>query len=294
MTGDSVNEILRQLNDILKDFDDYFQANRLTVNTDKTKYMIFNTTCNKKKDNDDYNNKDITVKTKKKRNPKYPCGECQKQVRIDAIVCDNCNLWFHRKCIPNMSKDDMLTIGQLYPNRWTCYNCIRQILPLDIVYENTIRQNLEDHIIPPTSQSISRVCNNNHNPYIQLIYGNMVIERVTNIKFLGIILTDTLNWNDHMLYVCSKMNKSIGYFYKARKILDHEQLINLYKSFVEPYIIYCLPIWGGYINCNSASNPITKTINRFKRIITYSKRTHIADTKIQLSNLQEYYTVELT
>ena len=40
--------------------------------------------------------------------------------------------------------------------------------------------------------------------------------------------------------------------------------------------------------------PITKTINRFKRIITYSKRTHVAETKIRLTNLQQYYTVELT
>ena len=89
------------------------------------------------------------------------------------------------------------------------------------------------------------------------------------------------------------MNKSIGYFYKARQILDQEQMINLYKSFVEPYITYCLPIWGGYVNCKGSTNPITKTINRFKRIMTYSKRTYIADTKISLTNLYDYYTVEL-
>ena len=89
------------------------------------------------------------------------------------------------------------------------------------------------------------------------------------------------------------MNKSIGYFYRARAILYQKQLINLYHSFVEPYIIYCLPIWGGSINIDSKSNPITKVINRFKRIITFSKRTHTANDRISLPDLNQYYTLEV-
>ena len=52
-------------------------------------------------------------------------------------------------------------------------------------------------------------------------------------------------------------------------------------------------MWGGYVNCKGTQNPITKTINRFKRIITHSRRTHIAESKINLSSLQHYYILEL-
>jgi hypothetical protein len=29
---------------------------------------------------------------------KYPCSVCEKQVRINAIFCDSCQLWVHEKC----------------------------------------------------------------------------------------------------------------------------------------------------------------------------------------------------
>ena len=38
---------------------------------------------------------------KKTATPKYPCGECHKNVRNnqDAILCAVCNTWFHAKCL---------------------------------------------------------------------------------------------------------------------------------------------------------------------------------------------------
>ena len=298
MTGDRVNDILKQCNVILQDFDEYFKANKLTINSDKTKYMIFNRPYNKMLENDNFINKNIKLnRKKKKRKIKYPCGECKKQVRVDALICDSCKLWYHRPCIPNMTKRDMLKIANLYPDQWTCHNCIRQILPIGLIEDE---KEQTSSILTLSNTASTKTCKrktkqnvNKHETYINLKFDNIDIERVTNIKFLGVILTDTLTWNDHMSYVCTKMNKNIGYFYKCRQILNQEQLINLYNSFVEPYITYCLPIWGGYVNSSSTTNPITKTINRFKRIITYSKRTHIANTKIKLSSLQDYYTIEL-
>ena len=132
------------------------------------------------------------------------------------------------------------------------------------------------------------------NPYPDVFFGGNKIDRVTNIKFLGVILTQTLEWTDHQNYVISKINKNIGYLYRARRILDQKELINLYKSFIEPYITYCLPIWGNYINLDCKTNPLTKTLNRIKRIMTFSKRTHIANNRITLPNLKQYYTLEIS
>ena len=185
--------------------------------------------------------------------------------------------------------------AHLLSNKWTCFNCLRTTLPIGLILQdNNIEVQTQEK--PNHNKKKIRNCipGSTNNPYIQLTFDDEPIERVTNIKFLGVILTDKLNWNDHMLYVCTKMNKSIGYFYKCRQILDQSQMVNLYKTFVEPYIKYCLPIWGGYVNCTSLNNPITKTINRFKRIMTFSKRTHVAEAKINLSTLNDYYKIELS
>ena len=45
-------------------------------------------------------NEDMNFSTKILKNINYPCGICEKSVRINqkAIICDTCSLWTHIKC----------------------------------------------------------------------------------------------------------------------------------------------------------------------------------------------------
>ena len=64
-------------------------------------------------------------------------------------------------------------------------------------------------------------------------------------KFLGVILDNSLSFEKHISYICDKISKSIGVFYKLRSCAPENVLINLYYSLVYPYLIYCNQIWGG-------------------------------------------------
>ena len=123
-----------------------------------------------------------------------------------------------------------------------CPNCINEIFPLDLTNSIILEHPTSD--IKTNNKGASTRSLPQLNSYPKLKFGNLDIERVTNIKFLGVIINDTFKWNDHLSYIISKITKNIVYFYRARHILGQEQLINLYNSFVEPYITYCLPIWG--------------------------------------------------
>ena len=79
----------------------------------------------------------------------------------------------------------------------------------------------------------------------ELKIGNLGISRVTEAKFLGVIINENLKWNNHIEGVCSKISKSIGVIYKARHIVDDSVVTNLYRILIEPYISYCCLIWGG-------------------------------------------------
>lgn len=46
---------------------------------------------------------------------------------------------------------------------------------------------------------------------------NSIIERVMQIKYLGVIIDDCLNFNEHMLYVCKKVNKKISLLWRIGK-----------------------------------------------------------------------------
>ena len=49
---------------------------------------------------------------------------------------------------------------------------------------------------------------------------NVNLERVKSIKFLGVIINDCLNWDDHKKYVKSKISRNLGILYKCRHIMN--------------------------------------------------------------------------
>lgn len=94
-------------------------------------------------------------------------------------------------------------------------------------------------------------CKKNENVRIA-IEGNE-IERVNEIKFLGVILNDKLNWKDHIVYIKSKVCKSIGVLYQVKDVLDCFSLHMLYNSLILPYFGYCTEVWGNTYSSNTRS-----------------------------------------
>ena len=89
-----------------------------------------------------------------------------------------------------------------------------------------------------------------------------------NIKFLGVIIDNKLNWSDHILCIKNKISKSIGIINKTRTFLDKNTLRNLDFTFIYPYLIYCIEIWG---NTNDTHlNPIIKIQKKGIRAISFA------------------------
>ena len=106
--------------------------------------------------------------------------------------------------------------------------------------------------------------NNNHKVQIQ----NQNLSSVNNTKFLGVIIDKKLNWVDHITFIKNKISKSIGIINKIRKFLDKNTLRNLYFTFIYPYLIYCIEIWGN--THNTYLLPLIKLQKKCVRIITFS------------------------
>jgi len=73
--------------------------------------------------------------------------------------------------------------------------------------------------------------------------------------------------SSYLLYK-NKISKGMGILLKARKVLKKKVLLQLYYSFVFPYLIYCSEIWG----CASDTHlqPLIKLQKKIIRIITFS------------------------
>ena len=75
-----------------------------------------------------------------------------------------------------------------------------------------------------------------------LVIDNASFTRVYSAKYLGIIIDVKFNWIEHITYIKNKISKAIGIMYKARQYLNKSSLVNLYYSYVYPYLTYCIKV----------------------------------------------------
>ena len=100
------------------------------------------------------------------------------------------------------------------------------------------------------------------------------LKQVKLIKFLGIIINDKLTWDDHKQHVHSKISKNLGILYKCRDYMNSDDCIKMYKSFIQPYFLYAIEIWGHTIR--SEHDILNKLQSKVLRIILNCKRSEDA------------------
>ena len=146
------------------------------------------------------------------------------------------------------------------------------------LYVNKLSINTEktNYILFSLRKKINTSCN---------VYINQkVIDRVTNTKFLGVIIDEKLTWSHHIKYIKKKISKGIGIICKARKIFKMQTLLTMYYSFIYPYFVYCLEFWG------SASNYLLDSLFKLQKraiclIVSAGFRAHTEPIFLQLNLL---------
>ena len=73
------------------------------------------------------------------------------------------------------------------------------------------------------------------------------IENVDSIRYLGITLDNKLSFKNHIEVVKQKLIKFSGLFYRLRKFLSKSQMIQVFKSCVQPVVHYGILIYGNSV-----------------------------------------------
>ena len=105
----------------------------------------------------------------------------------------------------------------------------------------------------------------------QLLMDGIPLKQVSSIKFLGVKINDKLTWEDHKNLVYSKICKSIGLIYKCKKYMNEAECIKMYKTFIQPYFLYGIEIWGHALQ--NEQDILIKLQSKIIRIIFDTKRT---------------------
>ena len=97
-----------------------------------------------------------------------------------------------------------------------------------------------------------------------------VIERVNDTNSWAFSLVANMSWSCHIQHIRKKISKGIGILYKAKRLLTQDTLITLYFSFIYPYIVYCIEVWGS--TCKNNLLSLLKLQKCAIRLITSSPR----------------------
>lgn len=71
------------------------------------------------------------------------------------------------------------------------------------------------------------------------------VEKVSHIRYLGIMVDQRLSWHTHIETVMSRIRKLIWIFKTLRYVTSKTLLNQIYVSLAQSVLVYCIPVWGG-------------------------------------------------
>ena len=73
---------------------------------------------------------------------------------------------------------------------------------------------------------------------------NQFFTHVDNTKFLGVLVDQKFTWKRHVLYISSKISRTLYLLNRLKYKLSQSSLLSLYNSLVYPQLNYCNILWG--------------------------------------------------
>ena len=117
-----------------------------------------------------------------------------------------------------------------------------------------------------------------------------LLERKDRVKYLGMLLDDTVSFEHHISYVTSRISRSNGIIAKLKHFLTLPQMRQIYYSIIYPYISYAILAWGSAYK--SQIKKIQTKQNHAIRLIFFTRTLgKSTESALPLLNLLDVLTV---
>ena len=81
------------------------------------------------------------------------------------------------------------------------------------------------------------------NTSFEVHFRNNTIEKVSLIRFLGVIINENLSWKEHMNIIKRKICSSLGSIMRVKPCLTTKAMPILYNSLLLSHLRYCITSW---------------------------------------------------
>lgn len=76
------------------------------------------------------------------------------------------------------------------------------------------------------------------------------LSAVNCYKYLGLIITSDLRWNEHITFIEKKAMKKLGYLRRSLRQSTQEIKLLAYKTYIRPLLEYACVVWDPYTKKN--------------------------------------------
>ena len=59
------------------------------------------------------------------------------------------------------------------------------------------------------------------------------------LKFLGVTIDNKLTFSEHIIDICKKTSRKVGFLLRVRNLIPWSAKLQLYKSNILPHLTYC-------------------------------------------------------
>ena len=115
--------------------------------------------------------------------------------------------------------------------------------------------------------------------------GENQLKRNSEIKILGVIFDEKLNFKTHINNICKKVRNRVNLISRLKYLLPKPSLNLIYKTIVQPIIDYGINIYG--FTYSSHINKIQSLQNRAAKIITNCDNTSHSFTELKWKTFNE-------
>ena len=83
-----------------------------------------------------------------------------------------------------------------------------------------------------------------NNPQCEYTLNGITLPVVEHEKDLGVHVTNTLKWDDHIMKSISKANQCIAWVSRSVISRSPDVMVNIYKTLIRPHLEYCVQLWS--------------------------------------------------
>lgn len=125
---------------------------------------------------------------------------------------------------------------------------------------------------------VSRKKSNLHFPYT---INNTALQQVESYRYLGVEITDNLNWSKHITSLSASVSRSLGFIRRSLTFASPTVKLMAYETFIRTKLEYASPIWNPHQEY--LIEALEAIQNRAARFITSKYDSRLSVTNIKSS-----------